>query len=97
MAPSSPTVGSQTPVGVVPLGPVQVRGMTPQPQAQGWRFQARRVDGWGRPLEMGVTAWHFAHGVTVFQAAVWRAGASMGGAKGEDVANAYFQSFQFRP
>lgn len=69
---ASQMAGSQAPVAVTPLGAVQVRGMTPQPQAQGWRFQARRVDGWGRPLEMGVTAWHFAHGLQVFQASVSR-------------------------
>lgn len=69
---ASQMAGSTTPLRADPLGPVQVRGMTPQPQAQGWRFQARRVDGWGRPLEVGVTAWHFAHGLQIFQASVSR-------------------------
>ena len=69
---ASRMAGSQAPVQATLLGPVQVRGMTPQAQAQGWRFQARRVDGWGRPLDMGVTAWHFAHGLQIFQASVSR-------------------------
>lgn len=69
---ASQMAGSTTPLRADPLGPVHVPGMTPQPQAQGWRFQARRVDGWGRPMEVGVTAWHFAHGLQIFQASVSR-------------------------
>ena len=76
---------------------VRVQGMTPWPEARAWHWQTERADASGRPLPVEASAWHFAHGLSVFQAAVWRAGASMGGAKGEDVANAYFQSFQFRP
>mgnify|MGYP006377567463 FL=1 len=95
---ASQLAGSQTPVGVVPLGPGQVRGMTPQPQAQGWRFQARRVDGWGRPLEMGVTAWHFAHGLQIFQASVSRPIGSKGTeptAAAQDAESSFRDGFQF--
>lgn len=95
---ASQMAGSQAPVGVTSLGPVQVRGMTPQPQALGWRFQARRVDGWGRPLEMGVTAWHFAHGLQIFQASVTRPAGPIGteppGAA-QDAESSFWGGFQF--
>jgi hypothetical protein len=95
---ASQMAGSQAPIGVVPLGPVQVRGMTPQAQAQGWRFQARRVDGWGRPLEMGVTAWHFAHGLQIFQASVSRPIGSAGtepATAAQDAELSFRDGFQF--
>ncbi len=87
--PNAPAVSSQD------LGGIQVRGMTPHADATGWRHQAERADGLGRPLRMDVQAWHFSHGLTVFQGSVWRPQEQVSGQNGEDVANTFFHSFQF--
>lgn len=95
---ASQMAGGTTPVSVTPLGAVQVPGMTPQPQAKGWRFQARRVDGWGRPLDMSVTAWHFAHGLQIFQASVSRPVGSSGTeprGSAQDAESSFRDGFQF--
>jgi hypothetical protein len=50
----------------ISLSPAQVRGMTPQPQAQQWRVSGRMPD--GRPVSsQGVV---FAHGTRVYQATI---------------------------
>lgn len=85
------------PVEVVDVGAVQVPGMTPWPEARAWWMRTERPDASGRPLRVEHSAWHFAHGQTVFQAAVWRAGEAPGTANGEDVTKAFLHSFQFRP
>lgn len=77
------------------LGGVKVPGMTLDPDARAWRHQAERPDGLGRPLRMDVQAWHFSHGLTVFQGSVWRPQEQVNGQSGEDVANTFFHSFQF--
>lgn len=79
------------------LGEVAVPGMTPWPQARAWRMRTERPDAAGQPLPVAVTSWHFAHGLTVYQAAVWRTGADANVTNGDDVMNAFFQGFQFRP
>lgn len=77
------------------MGPVSVPGMTPMAQARAWRFQAQRPDGLGRPLEMEVRSWHFSHGMTIFQASVWRPIDAVKSQSGEDVAEAFFRGLQF--
>ncbi|HEX5355206.1 MAG TPA: hypothetical protein VFW93_03240 [Aquabacterium sp.] len=77
------------------LGAIQVPHMTPMPQAHGWQFQARRPDGLGRPLDMDIRTWHFSHGMTVFQASVWRPQVVIKGQTSEDVADAFFRGLQF--
>lgn len=84
-----------TPVDSRDLGPVQVPRMTPHPDARAWQHTLARPDGLGRPLPMDVRAWHFSHGLTVFQATVWRPLDAAGGQSGEDVANPFFRGFQF--
>lgn len=88
-APSAAAVNSQD------LGMIRVPGMTPHSDARGWRHQAERADGLGRPLRMDVQAWHFSHGLTVFQGSVWRPQEQVNGQSGEDVANTFFRGFQF--
>lgn len=93
---SAPSVSaSASAVSTQDLGGIRVAGMTPHPDARGWRHQAERADGLGRPLRMDVQAWHFSHGLTVFQASVWRPQEHVSGQSGEDVANTFFHSFQF--
>ena len=84
-------------VEVVALGPVSVPGMTPWPQAQGWRIRTERPDASGRPLPVEVSAWHFAHGLQVYQAAVWRTGTTTEAAKPDELLNPFLNGFQFRP
>ena len=84
-------------VEVQELGAVEVPGMTPWPQAKAWNMRTERPDAAGQPLPVAVTSWHFAHGLTVYQAAVWRAGVDANTSNGDDVMNAFFQGFQFRP
>jgi len=77
------------------LGPIVVPGMTPTPQAHGWRFFAQRPDGLGRPMDMDIRAWLFSHGMTVFQASVWRPADVVKAQSSEDVAQAFFNGLQF--
>ncbi|MBI2732688.1 MAG: hypothetical protein HYX44_05110 [Aquabacterium sp.] len=77
------------------LGPIEVPGMTPSLQARAWHFQAQRPDGLGRPLDMDIRAWHFSHGMTVFQASVWRPVEAVKAQTSEDVAQAFFKGLQF--
>lgn len=77
------------------MGPAVVPHMTPMPQAHAWRFTAQRPDAQGHPVEMAVQAWHFSHGMTVFQASVWRPASAVKSQSSEDVAQAFFGGLQF--
>ncbi|MBH1988154.1 MAG: hypothetical protein I8H76_12600 [Burkholderiales bacterium] len=81
------------------LGGVDVPRMTPQADARGWRFSGQRPDGGGTPgdaqVPVSVTAWHFSHGLTVFQASVWRTGAPAAGQSGQEAADAFMRGFHF--
>jgi hypothetical protein len=77
------------------LGAVQVRGMTPSSGARAWQIEAMRPDGLGRPLNMAVQAWHFSHGLTLFQATVSGPASQAAEQSSEDVANQFFQGFHF--
>ncbi|MGC4059888.1 MAG: hypothetical protein QM749_03150 [Aquabacterium sp.] len=86
---------SVDPVASHDLGPVQVPHMTPMPQAHAWHFQGLRPDGLGRPMAMDVWAWHFSHGMTVFQASVAGPADQAERQSSEDVAQAFFRGFHF--
>lgn len=92
---ASVLAGDTTPVQELALGAVKVPGMTPQAQSQAWRFQARRVDARGRPLEVVVTAWHFSHGLQVFQASVTQPMGAEGVGTAQDVASPFWGGLQF--
>jgi hypothetical protein len=77
------------------LGPIQVPQMTPMPQAHGWQFAAQRPDGLGRPMDMSIRAWHFSHGLTVFQASVWQPAEAASTQSSEDVADVFLRGFHF--
>lgn len=83
------------PVVATALGAAAVPGMTPSAQAQAWQFRATRPDGLGRPMPMRVRAWHFSHGLTVFQASVSHPDAASGGQSSEDMADVFLSSFHF--
>lgn len=95
LAAASQMAGSQEAVRVTSLGTVKVPGMTPQPDSQGWRYEARRVDGWGRPLNMAVTAWHFSHGLSVFQASVSSPVDTNGHRSAQDAEQSFLSEFRF--
>jgi len=46
-------------------------------------------------MKMRVNAWHFAHGLTVFQAVVWQPAERPALESGDDVADTFLQGFQF--
>lgn len=77
------------------LGPAAVPHMTPQAAARVWAFQAQRPDGLGRPMDMAVQAWHFSHGLSVFQATVWRSNIDGTGQTGDDLAAPFGAGFHF--
>ncbi len=60
------------PIVAEDLGPANVAGMTPQALAKHWRFRGQRPGEGGRLEPLEVQSWHFAHGLTVYQASVWR-------------------------
>lgn len=78
------------------LPPVAVPGMTPQPDSRAWRFEAMRPgDGSGPGVPMAVTAWHFSHGLTVFQASVWQQGEGTTAHSGREAVTTFLQGFHF--
>ena len=95
LAAAAKMVASTEPVVSHDQGAVAVPHMTPMPQAHAWRFQSQRADGLGRPMAMDVQAWHFSHGMRVFQASVAGPADQAKGQSSEDVAQAFFQGFHF--
>ena len=74
---------------------VQVPGMTPNPAAQGWRTQGFKPDGAAGAQPLAVDAWHFSHGLRVFQASVWRAESAMPLENGEDATQVFLRALHF--
>lgn len=76
-------------------GAIDVPGMTPNPDARGWRIQGLKPDGAAGATPLIVDAWHFSHGLTVFQAAIWRGDAPLPSQNSEDAVEVFRQSLQF--
>lgn len=76
-------------------GATQVPGMTPNPEARGWRVQGLKPDGDAGAQPLTVDAWHFSHGLTVFQAAIWRGGEPLPRQNGEDAVEVFRQALHF--
>lgn len=78
------------------LAPVAVPRMTPQPDTRAWRFEARRPgEGGGPSVPLTVTASHFSHGLTVFQASVWQPGEAANAHSGREGVTTFLQGFHF--
>jgi len=77
------------------LGAAQVRGMTPNPDARGWRIEGLKPDGASGVRPVAVEAWHFSHGLTVFQASIWQGGDPLPHQNGEDAAVVFRQALHF--
>lgn len=73
---------------VTPLPALSVPGMTPQPQAKSWQLRAQSAP-------MHGMAWHFSHGLLVFQASVWRSAPFETSPNGEDVVPTFQKGFHF--
>lgn len=76
-------------------GATQVPGMTPNPDARGWRIQGLKPDGTSGAQPLTVDAWHFSHGLTVFQAAIWRGSDPLPSQNGEDAVEVFRQALHF--
>jgi hypothetical protein len=91
----------QAPLGTQPAwvsaatGALQVPGMTPNPEARGWRIQGLKPEGSAGVSPLTVSAWHFSHGLTVFQAAVWQGEEPLPRQNGEDAAEVFLQGLHF--
>lgn len=77
------------------LGPVDVPRMTPSNHARAWFLEGERLDGQGQATKVGLQAWHFVHGMTVFQASVSGVAQASDRQSSEDVAQAFFSGFHF--
>lgn len=76
-------------------GAVQVPGMTANADARGWRTQGLKPDGTTEAVPLTVDAWHFSHGLTVLQAAVWRGERPLPRENGEDAVEVFHRSLHF--
>lgn len=78
-----------------PAAGVAVPGMTPQPDAPALvlTWAQSELDRPDRPTH--AMTWHFSHGLTVFQASVWRSTPFDSPAKGEDVMESFKNGLHF--
>ena len=91
-----PQPPAQPAVRASELAPVVVPRMTPQPDTRVWRFEARRPgEGGGPSVPLTVTASHFSHGLTVFQASVWQPGEAANAHSGREGVTTFLQGFHF--
>lgn len=82
-------------VGAVDLAPTQVPGMTPNPLSRHWRFTGQRPDSQGAQVPFEVQAWHFSHGLAVFQATVWRPASPVNAKESTEAVETFAQGFKF--
>ena len=82
-------------VSAVDLGPAQVSGMTPNPLSRHWRLVGRRPTGNGQSVPVEVHAWHFSHGLMVYQASLWRPVPPANAKDSTDAVETFIQGFKF--
>ncbi|RZK99661.1 MAG: hypothetical protein EOP36_18585 [Rubrivivax sp.] len=90
-----PTADAGSLVTAQDLGPSKVAGMTPHGLSRHWRLVGRRPaePGGHEPLE--VHAWHFSHGLTVYQATLWRPIPPANAKDSTDAVETFIQGFKF--
>lgn len=94
--PQAPVDVALPPLRAQDLGPIDVPRMTPQADSRAWRFESVRPDARGQgTLPLDVTAWHFSHGLTVFQASVWRRPEGQAMESGQEAADVFLRGFHF--
>jgi len=84
-----------SPVGAVDLAPTHVPGMTPNPLSRHWRLTGQRPDGQGGQAPFEVQAWHFSHGLAVFQATVWRPASPVNAKESTEAVETFAHGFKF--
>ncbi|MBC7701692.1 hypothetical protein [Aquabacterium sp.] len=77
------------------LGPAQVIGMTPNALSRHWRLVGRRPAGNGESAPVEVHAWHFSHGLMVYQASLWRPMPPASAKDSTDSVETFIQGFKF--
>jgi hypothetical protein len=77
------------------LAAVQVAGMTPNALSRHWRLLGQRPDAEGENVPFEVQAWHFSHGLTVFQATVWRPVPPVDAKESTEAVETFAQGFKF--
>jgi hypothetical protein len=82
-------------VSAVDLEPVKIPGMTPHALARHWRLTGRRPAGHGESAPVEVHAWHFSHGLMVYQASLWRPVPSANAKDSTDAVETFIQGFKF--
>lgn len=90
-APASPSPAWQH----TDTGATQVAGMTPNPDARGWHTRGLKPEGTSGAAPLTVDAWHFSHGLTVFQAAIWQGRSPLPRENGEDAVEVFRRSLHF--
>jgi hypothetical protein len=82
-------------VEAVDLGPATMAGMTPNPLARHWRLSGQRPNANGENAAFEVQAWHFSHGLMVFQATVWRPVPPVNAKESTEAVATFVQGFKF--
>jgi hypothetical protein len=80
---------------LVDQGATDVAGMTPHPDARAWRVEGLKPLEGGGSQASAVSAWHFSHGLTVVQAAVWQGAEPLPRENNEDAVTIFRQSLHF--
>jgi len=77
------------------LGPVTIAGMTPHALSRHWRLVGRRPADQGGTVPIEVHAWHFSHGLMVYQATLWRPIPAANAKDSTEAAETFIQGFKF--
>ncbi len=77
------------------VGPATVVGMTPHELSRHWRLVGRRPADSGGSVPLEVHAWHFSHGLMVYQATLWRPIPPANAKDSTDAVETFIQGFKF--
>jgi hypothetical protein len=83
------------PVTAQDLGPVQIAGMTPNALSRHWRLVGRRPSDQSGSVAVEVHAWHFSHGLMVYQATLWRPLPTANAKDSTEAVETFIQGFKF--
>lgn len=75
--------------------PARIPGMTPNELSRHWRLVGRRPSAQGGQAPVEVHAWHFSHGLMVYQATVWQPIPAVGAKDSTDAVETFIQGFKF--
>lgn len=92
---ATPTGGVTPEVSAQDLGPAQVAGMTPHALSRHWRLLGQRPAAQGGSVPIEVHAWHFSHGLMVYQATLWRPLPPTNAKDSTEAVETFVQGFKF--